>query len=121
MALLIIPEWFYTGILSAAGAVIIGFSGVIWWFIRRNIRTIDRNTSAIESLDITMVKMSGNFEKYQATTDGKLDRIEELARIASRDVKVQEGDLAEIRTDIVKLDGRVKILEKDHDFYHKKK
>lgn len=118
--LLNIPEWFYTGIISAAGVVIVGFAGVIWWFIRRNIRTIDRNTSAIESLDLTMVRMGGSFERYQATTDGKLDRIEELARVAARDVIEQQGDLAEVKTDVARLDSRVGRLEKDHDLYHKK-
>jgi hypothetical protein len=120
MMLLEIPQWFYSGILAAAGTGIISLLGVVWWFVQRTIKVVDRNTAAIESLDHTMLKMSGNFESYQATTDGKLNRIEELARIASRDVIEQNGELATVKTNVAKLDLRLGAIEVDHKYYHKK-
>jgi hypothetical protein len=117
MILLDIPSWFFVGIISVAGTVIASLVLAIIWFVRRTIRVVDRNTSAIEELNVTMLHMSNNFEKYQATNDGKLDNVTEVARKAERNFIEIEGDVSTIKVDVAKIDMRVGNLEKDHDFF----
>ena len=130
--LLTIPTWFYPALFSAVITALSALIIVIWilgkWIFNRTIRVVDLNTCAITDLNITMIKMAGSFEKYQASNDGNLKMIQESARRAERQGIENIGEIATIKSDISRveehvgrIDQRVDDLTKDHDFYHKNK